>query len=112
MNLFALEKIVNSPSASTATDWEKGSLMNFLAEERLYEWMAFMLTDKSFPLTLNAIAFVLDLSRRMNIDSPKDAKIITVISALFTKADISRKKVAQILSEVLIILLMKLCILS
>ena len=59
-----------------------------------------MITDKSFPLTLNAIAFVLDISRRLNIDSPKDVKLLSVITAMFMKKSLSRKQLAHILSEV------------
>ena len=78
-------------------------MLNFLADERLYEWLTYMLTDKTFPLTLNSIAFVLDLSRRLNIDSPKDAKISSVTSLLCAKVPVSRKQLAKILSEVIYI---------
>ena len=94
------ERAVHSPSASRATIWEKWALLNFLADERLFEWLAYMLTDKDFPLTINSIAFVLDLSRRLNVTSPKDTRLLSVISSIYSKHRFSRKDVAKFLSEV------------
>ena len=83
------------------TDWEKSSLLVYLAEEKLYEWLAFLLCDKDAPLTLNSIVFILDLSRKLTLGSPKEIRIAIVISAIYRKKSFSRQQIATFLSEVI-----------
>ena len=82
------------------TAWEKSSLLLYLSEERLYEWLAYLLCDKDAPLTLNSIVFILDLSRKLTLGSPKEIRISIVISAIYRKKSFSRAEVARFLSEV------------
>ena len=82
------------------TAWEKSSLLLYLSEERLYEWLAFLLCDKDAPLTLNSIVFILDLSRRLTLGSPKEIRIAVVISTIYRKKSFTRAQIARFLSEV------------
>ena len=82
------------------TSWEKSSLLVYLAEERIYEWLAFLLCDKDAPLTLNSIVFLLDLSRKLTLGSPKEIRISIVVSAIYRKKSFTRTEIAKFLSEV------------
>ena len=82
------------------TSWEKASLLLFLAEEKLYEWLVFMISDKSFPLTLNSIVFILDISRKLTLGCPKATKIAVIIAAIYRKKSFSRIQIAEFLSQV------------
>lgn len=83
------------------TDWEKSSLLIYLAEEKLYEWLAFLLCDKDAPLTLNSIVFILELSKRLTMGSPKEIRIAVIVAAIYRKKSFSRLQIAQFLSEVI-----------
>ena len=82
------------------TDWEKASLLLYLAEENIYEWLAYMLTDKDFPLTLNSIVFMLDISRKLTLGSPKATKLSVLVAAIYRKKFFSRMEIAEFLSQV------------
>ena len=84
------------------TDWEKSSLLIYLAEEKLYEWLAFLLCDKDVPLTLNSIVFILELSKRLTMGSPKEIRISIVVAAIYRKKTFSRIQIAQFLTEVIL----------
>ena len=83
------------------TNWEKASLLLYLAEENLYEWMVFMISDENFPLTLNSIVFVLDISRKLTLGNPKATKISTIVAAIYRKKSFSRFQIAEFLSQVI-----------
>ena len=82
------------------TCWEKANLLLYLAEENLYEWLAYMITDKDFPLTLNAITFILDITRKLTMGSPKTTKLSVLVSAFYRRKFFSRREMAEFLSEV------------
>ena len=95
-----IDDVPGAPTSRFMTDWEKSSLLLYLAEEKLYEWLAFLLCDKDAPLTLNSIAFILELSKRLTLGSPKEIKIATLVTAIYRKKSFSRMQVAHFLSEV------------
>ena len=99
MNLI-LDNTPSAPTARHMTVWEKSSLLIYLTEERLYEWLAFLLCDKDATLTLNSIVFILDLSRKLTLGSPKEIRIAVVVSAIYRKKSFSRLQIAKFLSEV------------
>ena len=82
------------------TNWEKATLMLYLAEENIFEWLFVMISDKDFPLTLNSIVFVLDINRKLTLGSPKAAKIAVIVAAIYRKKSFSRLQIAEFLSQV------------
>ena len=82
------------------TAWEKSTLLIYLAEEKLYQWLAFLLCDKDAPLTLNSIAFILEISKRLTLASPKAIRISVIVAAIYRKKSFSRFQIAEFLSEV------------
>ena len=82
------------------TTWEKSTLLIYLAEEKLYQWLAFLLCDKDAPLTLNSVVFILDIAKRLTLASPKAIRISMIVSAIYRKKTFSRLQIAQFLSEV------------
>ena len=79
--------------------WEKGHLVNLLAQEKLQEWMTWLLTSKAAPLTLNAIVFILDIAASISMGAPNRANLRALIASIERGGEICRSKIIASLSN-------------
>ena len=79
---------------------ERSELVLLLAQERLREWMAWLLTFEGPAITLNAVIFILEISRRLPMGSAEDFDISSVVNSMLRKKTFSRNQLLKLLSSV------------
>ena len=78
---------------------ERSELVLLLAQERLQEWMAWLMMFEGPALTMNAVIFILELSRRLPMGSSEDFDISTVVNSILKGNQISKNQLLKLLSS-------------
>ena len=78
---------------------ERSELILLLAQERLHEWMAWLLTFEGPALTMNAVIFVLEISRRLPMGSSEDFDLSAVVNSMLKGKSFSRNQLLKLLSS-------------
>ena len=77
---------------------ERSELVLLLARERLQEWMAWLLSYEGPAITINAVIFILEISRRLPMGSSEDFDISTMVNSLMRGDSFSRNQLLKLLS--------------
>ena len=78
---------------------ERSELVLLLAQERLQEWMAWLMTFEGPALTMNAVIFILEVSRRLPMGSNEDFDIAVMVNCMLKGHTFSRNQLLKLLSS-------------
>ena len=85
------------PNKDMWTDWEAGQMLTLVAQERLHEWAVWLLTTEEAPVTVNAIVYLVLLSREIPESNPAYQRLSVFIASLARGGYIKRKDLAEAL---------------
>ena len=77
---------------------ERSELVLLLAQERLQEWMAWLISYEGPALTMNAVIFILEISRRLPMGSSEDFDISTLVNSMLKGESFTRNQLLKLLS--------------
>ena len=78
---------------------ERSELVLLLAQERLQEWMAWLLCFEGPVLTMNTVIFILETSRRLPMASSEDFDISAIVNCMLKCYDFSKNQLWSLLSK-------------
>ena len=80
------------------TDSEKARMVLFLANQRLFRWVTWLITTDNVPFTINSVIFILELSRSLTQADGVSAEMAAMIVSLGRGGTISRREIHNILT--------------
>ena len=78
---------------------ERSELILLLAQERLQEWMAWLISFEGPAITINSVIFILEISRRLPMASSEDFDIAALVNTLFKGFVFTRNQLWSLLTK-------------
>ena len=92
-------KMVVSKNSGHMLYRERSELVLLLAQERLQEWMAWLICSEAPAITMNAIIFILEISRRLPMASSEDFDIAALVNTMLRRQVFSKNQLWSLLSK-------------